>query len=129
MAEQRVRHRADHEAALSDAKRRWAPQLRRAADELLDQGTTRVVLGERTLDAQLIRFWRGDLCCTPPHADRTGAVSRCRTSAGTHGEAAPTSSSSTRPEPQRRGSPHPGAAFGLGPSTACAQISTKKTLL
>jgi hypothetical protein len=60
MAEEGVRHRADHEAALSDAKRRWAPQLRRAAEELFNQGTTRVVLGERTLDAQLVRFWRGD---------------------------------------------------------------------
>jgi hypothetical protein len=55
-----ARHRADHEAAVADARQRWAPQLERAAAELLDRGTTQVQLGERTLDARIIRFWHGD---------------------------------------------------------------------
>lgn len=60
MAEEGVRRRADHEAALAAAKRRWPLQLQRAADELLDQGSTQIVLGDRTVDARVIRFWRGD---------------------------------------------------------------------
>jgi hypothetical protein len=59
-AEDGVRHRTDDEAALADAKRRWAPHLRRAADELLVQGATQVVLGDRTVDARVIMFRRGD---------------------------------------------------------------------
>lgn len=60
MAEESVGHRADHEAALAEAKRRWAPELRRAADELRDRGTMQLVLGDRRVDARLIRFWHGD---------------------------------------------------------------------
>jgi hypothetical protein len=53
-------HRADHEAAVDDARRRWAPDLQRAADELLAHGTARLRLGDRTIDARLVRFWHGD---------------------------------------------------------------------
>ena len=40
--------------------RRWSSQLNGAVDELLAKGTVTVQLGERTIEAQVIRFWRGD---------------------------------------------------------------------
>ena len=53
-------HRADHEAAVAAARERWAVQLRQAADELLEGGATRLRLGDRTIDARIVSFWRGD---------------------------------------------------------------------
>jgi hypothetical protein len=55
-----ARHRADHEAAVADARVRWAVELRQAADELLAGGATRLRLGDRTIDARIVSFWRGD---------------------------------------------------------------------
>ena len=55
-----VRHRRDHEAALADARWRWARRLEQAAEQLLATGATRILLGDRTVDARLITFWRGD---------------------------------------------------------------------
>jgi hypothetical protein len=81
MTEEGARHRADHEAALADAKRNWAPELRRAVDDLLDHGATRIVLGDRTVDARLIRFWRGDhLLHTATRAPNGGGESLSRIS-------------------------------------------------
>lgn len=60
LTERRARHRADHEAALADVKRRWKPQLLKAAEQLLDEGTTRMLLDDRAVDARIIKFWRGD---------------------------------------------------------------------
>jgi hypothetical protein len=60
LREQAVRHRADHETAVADAADRWAPQLEQAARELLDRGSTQVQLGNRTIDARIVRFWHGD---------------------------------------------------------------------
>jgi hypothetical protein len=63
LAEMRLaatRHRADHEAAVADARQRWAAELERAATELRDTGTTQLRLGDRTVDARIVRFWRGD---------------------------------------------------------------------
>lgn len=55
-----ARHRADHEEALDEARRRWAPELQRAADDLLATGTAQLRLGDRTIDARIVRFWHGD---------------------------------------------------------------------
>jgi hypothetical protein len=60
LAAQAARHGDDHEAEVADARRRWAPELRRAAEELLATGAATVVLGDRTVDARLVTFWRGD---------------------------------------------------------------------
>jgi hypothetical protein len=60
LAEHAAGHYGDHEAQLADAKRRWTPDLERAAGELLATGATRIALGDRTVDARVLRFWRGD---------------------------------------------------------------------
>ena len=81
MAEEGARHRADHEAALAEVKRNWAPELRRAVDDLLEQGATRMVVGDRTVDARVIRFWRGDhLLHTATRAPNGGGESLSRIS-------------------------------------------------
>jgi hypothetical protein len=46
LAQEAARDREDYEAALADAKRRWAPQLQRAADQLLGAGATQIRLGD-----------------------------------------------------------------------------------
>ena len=51
---------ADYDAAEKAVLRRWSSQLNGAVDELLAKGTVTVQLGERTIEAQVIRFWRGD---------------------------------------------------------------------
>ena len=53
-------HRADHEATLADVRERWAPELQRAADELLAKKTAQLRLGDRRIDARIVSFWRGD---------------------------------------------------------------------
>lgn len=60
LAEEAARHRTDHEADLADVVQRRGPELHRAADELLATGATELVLGDRTVHARLVRFWRGD---------------------------------------------------------------------
>ena len=60
LAEEAIGHRDDYEAAIGDAKRRWARQLERAADELLTTGATEVRLGGRAVEGRIIEFWRGD---------------------------------------------------------------------
>jgi hypothetical protein len=60
LAETAARRRTEVAVAMADVERRWAPQLRRAAQELLDTGAARMVLGDRTVDARVLRFWRGD---------------------------------------------------------------------
>ncbi len=49
-----------YERDLQAAARRWAPELRRAAEQLLTDGTTRLRLGGTDVDARIVRFWRGD---------------------------------------------------------------------
>ena len=60
LAEEAARHGTDHEDGLADVVQRWGPELHRAADELLTTGVTELVLGDRTVHARLVRFWRGD---------------------------------------------------------------------
>ena len=74
-----ARHRADHEAAVEEAGERWAAELQQAADELLATKTTRLHLGERTIDARIVSFWRGDdvLHITASGPDESGeSISR-----------------------------------------------------
>jgi hypothetical protein len=76
-----ARDQEDYEAALTDAKRRWAPQLQRAADQLLGAGATQFRLGDRTVSARIIRFWRGDhLLQTTTHGPDGGGESLSRIS-------------------------------------------------
>ena len=107
LAAEEVRYRDDYEAAITDAKRRWAPQLERAAAELLTTGATRIRLGGRTVDARIITFWRGDHILRSATRGRTATGSPSPASAGIPGVRAPTSSSSTWPEPLRRDSDAP----------------------
>ena len=58
--EEADRHRDDYDARLAGVQRRWASELHRAADELLTTGATELVLGDRTVRARIVRFWRGD---------------------------------------------------------------------
>jgi hypothetical protein len=60
MRQDAARHRAVHEAAVDEAGQRWAAELQQAADELLDKKATQLHLGERTIDARIVSFWRGD---------------------------------------------------------------------
>ncbi|GAB3323707.1 hypothetical protein GCM10027451_47400 [Geodermatophilus aquaeductus] len=60
LAEEAARSRTDREADLADVEQRWGPELHRAADELLATGAAELVLGDRTVHARLVRFWRGD---------------------------------------------------------------------
>jgi hypothetical protein len=82
-----ARHRADHEAAVADARVRWATELQRAADELLATGSAQLHLGDRTIDARLVGFWRGDdvlhVVTTGPgtSGESIGRLSRKRRSA------------------------------------------------
>jgi hypothetical protein len=73
LAEEAARSRTDHEADLADVVQRWGPELDRAADELLTVGATELVLGDRTVHARLVRFWRGDnvleTSTQAPHSD------------------------------------------------------------
>jgi hypothetical protein len=49
-----------YERDVAAAARRWEPELRRAADRLLSDGTTRLRLDGTDVDARIVRFWRGD---------------------------------------------------------------------
>jgi hypothetical protein len=49
-----------HERDLADAARRWAPELRAAADRLVAEGSARLGFDGTDVDARLVRFWRGD---------------------------------------------------------------------
>jgi hypothetical protein len=84
MRQEAARHRADHEAAVAEARVRWAPELQRAADELLAKGTTRLHLGDRTVDARIVRFWHGDdvlHLITEGRGESIGRISRNQRSA------------------------------------------------
>jgi hypothetical protein len=60
---------------------RWGPVLREAVDELLEEGVVTVVLGERTIEARIIRFWRGNsLLATTSRGPRGGGESLSRIS-------------------------------------------------
>jgi hypothetical protein len=60
MRERAARHRTEHEAAVAEARQRWAPELERAAADLRTTGTAHLALGDRSIDARIVRFWRGD---------------------------------------------------------------------
>jgi hypothetical protein len=51
---------ADHEESVADVERRWAPELRQAADRLLAQRAAGVQVGGADVEARIVRFWRGD---------------------------------------------------------------------
>ena len=53
-------HTEEHRAALEDVERRFAPALRAAAQRLVDEGTADLRVGDREVEARLVRFWRGD---------------------------------------------------------------------
>jgi hypothetical protein len=55
-AEHLDRYRDTEEAVLQ----RWGPSLRDAVDDLLDKGSVTVQLGERTIEARVVRFWHGN---------------------------------------------------------------------
>ncbi len=60
---------------------RWGPILREALDELLEEGVVTVVLGERTIKAHIMRFWRGNsLLATTSHGPKGGGESLSRIS-------------------------------------------------
>jgi hypothetical protein len=60
MRQDAARHRTGHDAAVADTWSRWAPELERAAAELRGNGTTQLRLGDRTIEARIVRFSRGD---------------------------------------------------------------------
>ncbi len=67
--------------------RRWGPQLRDAVDELLDKGRVTVHLDQRTIDARIIRFWRGNsLVETRSLGPKGGGESLSRISRNPHRE-------------------------------------------
>jgi hypothetical protein len=50
----------DHERSIEEAERRWASELRQAAERLLSDGTASLRLDGRSVEARIVRFWRGD---------------------------------------------------------------------
>jgi hypothetical protein len=50
----------EYERSLEAARQRWAPELRQAADRLLAEGTAALQLGGTSVQARIVRFWRGD---------------------------------------------------------------------
>lgn len=52
--------RAEHQAALERVLEESGAQLRAAAEELLASGRATVPVGDRVIDARIVRFWRGD---------------------------------------------------------------------
>jgi hypothetical protein len=51
---------AEHEAAIDETRDRWSTELRQAADELLRGSSVSLRLPGRSIDARIVRFWRGD---------------------------------------------------------------------
>jgi hypothetical protein len=49
-----------YERSIDEAERRWAPELRRAAEHVLAEGAARFELNGRTVEVRVVRFWRGD---------------------------------------------------------------------
>jgi hypothetical protein len=49
-----------YERSVEDAERRWAPELREAADRLVAEGSAHLGFDDTDVDARLVRFWRGD---------------------------------------------------------------------
>jgi hypothetical protein len=67
-----------YERDLEDAARRWAPELRAAADRLVEDGRARLQLGGIDVDARVVRFWRGDSLLEIRHR-RPGGEGESRT--------------------------------------------------
>ncbi len=60
---------------------RWRPILREAVQELLKEGVVTVVLGGQTIEARIIRFWRGNsLLATTSSGPKGGGESLSRIS-------------------------------------------------
>jgi hypothetical protein len=70
---------ADDGAAPGDAEPDGAPLLRRAAHDLLAAGATAFRVGDRRVEARMIRFWRGHhLPVTATHGPHGGGASLSR---------------------------------------------------
>ena len=50
----------EDEAALNDLERRWGSELRAAARRLTEEGRVGFRIEDRSVDARIVRFWRGD---------------------------------------------------------------------
>src|SRR5687768_9270303 len=51
---------SDTERSIEEAERRWASELRPAAERLLSEGTASLRFDDRSVEARIVRFWRGD---------------------------------------------------------------------
>src|SRR5688500_18249887 len=72
---------ADHGESVACVERRWGRELGQAADRLLAEGTASLRRGGRSVEARLVRFWRGDsLLETSTSGPRRGGGSRTRIS-------------------------------------------------
>ena len=78
---------ADDGAAPGHAEPDGVPLLRRAAHDLLAAGATAFRVGDRRVEARIIRFWRGDhLLETATHGPHGGGTSLSRIGRGRTGE-------------------------------------------
>jgi hypothetical protein len=74
-------HLASYRAKEEVVVQRWGPILREAVDRLLEEGVVSVVLGDRTIEACILTFWRGDsLLATTSRGPNGGGVSLSRIS-------------------------------------------------
>ena len=78
-------HQAEHLGRYRDAEeavlQRWGSSLRTAVDALLHEGTVTVHMGDRTIEARVIRFWYGhSLLATRSHGPTGGGESLSRIS-------------------------------------------------
>ena len=62
----------EYEHELQEAVRRWAPELRQAAERLLTEGSAVVHLGGTAVEARIVRFWRGDSLLETAHRGAGG---------------------------------------------------------
>ena len=53
------RHATDDEAARQEVQRRWGSQLSSAARLLIGEGSVGFQIDGRSVDARIVRFWRG----------------------------------------------------------------------
>lgn len=74
-------HLDDYREAEEAVLQRWGSSLRTAVDALLHEGTVTVHMGDRTIEARVIRFWYGhSLLATRSHGPTGGGESLSRIS-------------------------------------------------
>jgi hypothetical protein len=49
-----------YERRIEDVERRWGAELHRAAERLVSEGRARLDVNGRSVEARIVRFWRGD---------------------------------------------------------------------